>query len=190
MTSMSEYSRGERKKTYVIQVLLPFVVSCLLSLGARQVGAVELGKSLELVLTTDRSQYHLDDQMRIEARLVNNGDNAVYLLGILSWGFRGNLRLSVFDDEGNEVPREFPEHGGIIPSMAGDRSLALRLEVDHFFGTWRVNDVSYFVQHPGRYKFVVQYIPTFSAEDFNVEPFWGEGDGVVESSTFIEVVNP
>ncbi len=193
MLGTLKHGDGERRTFHIRLPILALSIGCVLILLclAMEVGAiVKQQKNLRLVVTTDRPKYRLDDEIRIEVKLVNTGDDPLFVLGILSWGYGGNLLISIVDDEGNEVSREFPEHGGIMPSMAGDASLVLRLEAHHFFGTWRVNDVHYFVQKPGRYRVVAEYNLLLSVGDFNVKPFWGKEDGAIESSTYIDVVNP
>jgi hypothetical protein len=127
---------------------------------------------LTATLTSDRTDYSLSDDIRLDARVTNAGKSPLTVFGELLWGHAGGLVLRVTDKSNKEIPAKALDDDMVVPSTLEDRNSFVVLGPGHYLGRTRVEHLSELVEKPGTYLIQVEYISPVP-RDFGQGPdFW------------------
>ena len=113
---------------------------------------------LELAVRTDRQTYRMSDKIKMETRILNTGNEDVYIWDWdLCWNPVRGLSMHVSTPDGSEV------HGEVLfdcvppPPKEGRIYDFIRLEPGRLYGTADEIKVTDVVSKPGRYNIDVTY---------------------------------
>ena len=127
---------------------------------------------LTATLTSDKTDYSLADDIRLDVRITNAGKSPLTVFGELLWGHAGGLVLRVTDTSNREVPAKALDDDMVVPSTLEDRNSFVVLSPNHYLGRTRVEHLSELVEKPGTYFIQVEYMSPVP-RDFGQGPdFW------------------
>ena len=136
----------------------------------------QAAKSEEAILTatlmSDRTNYSLADDIRLDARVTNAGKSPLTVYGKLLWGYAGGLVLHVTDTSNKEVPAKVLDDGMIVPSTLKKLKSFVVLSPGHYLGTTRVDRLNELVTKPGIYFIQVEYISPVPRQFGQGPDFW------------------
>jgi hypothetical protein len=113
---------------------------------------------VSLIIWTDRAQYSLHEEMKINAALRNNGNAAGYVDRRLHWGgLAGGFKLEIRNEQGKALPASLESDAPMPPPKEGDTSILIKLEPGFLYGSHVQLDVKDFFPKPGRYSLRVAY---------------------------------
>jgi hypothetical protein len=134
-----------------------------------------------LIVTLSDRTVRLSDRILVEAQLRNMTERTVSFWGELLWGYRGGLILHVLREDGSEVPSRPLVDESIIPSKLRETSSYVAVKPAHTFGVVRSDRVSAFVDAPGTYRIVIEYLSPLPRNYANVPNLWTRKSGPIRS---------
>ena len=144
--------------------------------------------SLQLVLTSPKSQVRFDEPITFEVKLFNDSDEKVSLFGELLWGYAGGLTLHVSDKNGSPVEAEQHDDDMVIPSLLDNPASYVVLFPNHFLGTQRRDTPKNLFRKPGSYRVFVEYLSPVPSHYAKTPNFRGREDRPIRSAAIaIEV---
>jgi len=155
-----------RAAMLVFGVFLSIVVSSTAQSANNQTPILTAG------LTSDRTDYSLADDIRLDARVTNAGKSPLTVFGKLLWGYAGGLVLHVADTSNKEVPAKVLDDGMIVPSTLKNSKSFVVLSPGHYLGTTRVDRLNELVDKPGTYFLQVEYISPVPRDLGQGPDFW------------------
>jgi len=124
------------------------------------------GPALELTVRVDRQTYRISDTIRMEAQLLNNGNEDVYIWDWdLCWNPARGLSMYLTSTGGS------PAHGDFLfdcvppPPKEGNVYAFIKLEPGRFYGVADEIKVTDVVSKPGEYDISVTY-SSFASRSF------------------------
>ena len=154
--------------------------------GVPQVGAI---------VWTDRAQYSLHEEMKINAALRNNGNAPGYVDRRLHWGgLAGGFKLEIRNEQGKALPARLESDAPMPPPKEGDTSILIKLEPGFLYGSHVQIDVKDFFPKPGRYSLRVAYGSSLMkelvvAELRDLPALWHDSPIIVSEPVWIEVTS-
>jgi hypothetical protein len=147
--------------------------------------------ALEVSVRTGRSIYRQGETIKLEASVINVGEEPICLYGLLSWGLSSSFTLHVTDAIGKEVPARYPDDSLTPPPPPDDRSFFVNLNPHHFLGNTRESSLYELnATKPGKYRIVVEYHSPIPQNFGQGLPFWGRENGSIWSRAIqVEVVS-
>jgi hypothetical protein len=142
--------------------------------------------TLKVVLASARTEYALDDNVTIEAKLLNPTSESIIIYGKLLWGYAGGFVLRIYDEAGLEVHATAYDDDLLIPSTLRETTNFVKLSPNHFLGVLRTDRASDLFGKPGAYRIRVQYRSPVPLKYKNQTDFWSTERGVI-SSEFINI---
>ena len=147
-----------------------FVLSCLIAEAMTSAAATQLNKedkpaspALQLTVRTDQKTYRMSDKVRMEAQLLNTGNEDVYIWEWdLCWNFARGLSMYLTTVDGTPVRGDFLFDCVPPPPKEGNVYSFIKLEPGRFYGIadeFKVTDV---VSKPGEYDISVTYTSSLS----------------------------
>lgn len=142
----------------------------------------EQKNSFRLVVTTDKKHYSKNDEIEINALLINETKQEVFVYGTLDWGFNASLRLVLRDATGKLVqPRFFADSAAHLQSRE-DISQFVKLIPYHSLGRYTTWSIPQLFSKPGKYSILVEYHSPLTLADVDVRPFYGKENRAVRSN--------
>ena len=143
---------------------------------------------LSLSIELNKRRYRWDEQMTLNASLVNLGQDSIYIFGELFWGYRVAFLPRLLDSSGKEMDlRIIPDE--VTLSSPEEQSAFVKLFPYQFLGSVFRSSINDMVTKPGRYGIYVEYLPRFSVREVKPQPFWGSENGTLKSKVvYFEVV--
>jgi hypothetical protein len=150
------------------------VFGCFLVVSALSVAqsAKNEESMLTATLTSDKTDYSLADDIRLDVRLTNAGRSPLTVFGELLWGHAGGLVLQVTDASNREIPAKALDDDMVVPSTLEDRNSFVVLSPSHYLGRTRVEHLIKLVDKPGTYVIQVEYISPVPREFGQGPDFW------------------
>jgi hypothetical protein len=142
--------------------------------------------TLKAVLASARTGYALDENVTLEAKLLNSTSESIIIYGKLLWGYAGGLVLRIYDEAGLEVHAAGYDDDLLIPSTLREAANFVKLAPNHFLGVQRTDRASDLFGKPGAYRIRVQYRSPVPLKYKNQPDFWSTERGVI-SSEFISI---
>ena len=139
-----------------------------------------------LVLASGGTEYALDEDVTLEAKLLNPTSESIIIYGKLLWGYAGGFALRIYDEAGLEVHAAAYDDDFLIPSMLREAANFVRFAPNHFLGIQRTDRASDLFGKPGPYRIRVQYRSPVPLKYKNQTDFWSTERGVI-SSEFISI---
>ena len=127
---------------------------------------------LTATLTSDRTDYSLANDIRLDVRVTNAGRSALTVFGELLWGHAGGLVLYVTDASNKEIPAKALDDDMVVPKTLEDRNSFVVLSRNHYLGTTRVEHLTELVEKPGTYFIQVEYVSPVPRELGQGPDFW------------------
>ena len=160
----------------ILSVLIPPATS------SSQVPPGSTQTSLAVLLSSDRTSGKISDSIVLTIMVKNVSSAPIFLYGKLDWGPSSSLFLFVEDEKGKNVPMGFFEDA--LPPLPSkkDKTLFIKLNPDHFFGTTRVDKLSELVPKPGIYYFQIYYHGPVPKSFAAGSPAWGTEDPPILSN--------
>jgi hypothetical protein len=142
----------------------------------------------KLVLTVDRSDYGLDDQMILGVAVANVGTQDVWLLRPFEWGF-GGLELTILDDAGRAHPSGV---GGNLPSIPPTATDLIHLQPHEYFGITAILRIRDLLNSPGHYSLRATYTSNghrqlFDAKTQKLAIVWAENGAITSNQASISI---
>ena len=147
-----------------------FVLSCLIAAAMTSAAATQVNKedkpaspALQLTVRTDEKTYRVSDKIRMEAQLLNTGNEDVYIWEWdLCWNFARGLSMYLTTVDGTPVRGDFLFDCVPPPPKESNVYSFIKLEPGRFYGIadeFKVTDV---VSKPGEYDISVTYTSSLS----------------------------
>jgi hypothetical protein len=127
---------------------------------------------LTATLTSDKTDYSLAEDIRLDVRLTNAGRSPLTVFGELLWGYAGGLVLQVTDASNREIPAKALDDDMVVPTTLEDRNSFVVLSPSHYLGTTEVRHLTEIVEKPGTYFIRVEYISPVPREFGQGPDFW------------------
>ena len=138
--------------------------------------------ALPISLASDKKNYSLADDIRLDVHVANKGPDQLTIFGDLLWGYAGGLVLHVYDVSNKEVPAKVLDDDMVIPSTLNDRNSFVVLSPDHYLGTTRIEHLADLVRKPGKYSIQVEYISPVPSGSGQGPNFWSREKPAVWSN--------
>jgi len=154
-------------------ILVYLMIAAMTSAVVAQVNKAErpAAPSLELAVRTDQQTYRMSDKIRLETRLLNTGNEDVYIWEWdLCWNPARGLSMYFTTSDGS------PAHGDFFfdcvppPPKEGNVYAFIKLEPGRFYGVADEIKVTDVVSKPGEYDIGVTY-NSFVSRSFIKESF-------------------
>ena len=166
----------------------PMLFAALLFLSGHSMSAAGHAP-LRLQLSASAGRARLADQVKIEARIQNVGDEPVSIYGILRWGFAGGFVLRIADAHGKEVHPKKLDDDLIIPSTLQDPASFVTLQERHFIGVERSDPARELFTSAGVYTIWLEYLSPVPASYGHGPHFWSRESGrLVSNRVKIEIL--
>jgi len=137
---------------------------------------------LAVALEADRTSGTIDDSIVLTVLLKNVGREPLFLYGKLTWGMSSSLFLVVTGESGEPVPITYLDDEIPPTPSRGDKSLFIKLNPGHIFGTTRIDRFSELVPKAGIYYLWVEYHGPFPRRYAAGSPAWGVEDQRLDSN--------
>jgi len=112
---------------------------------------------LTVSIDSDRREYTLTQEVRLDVRVTNCGTEPLTIYGHLLWGDAGGLTLHITDESNKEIVSKLLDDDLLIPSTLLNRNSFVVLLPNHFLGTTRVGRTTDFFEKPGTYFIRAEY---------------------------------
>lgn len=147
-----------------------FVLSCLIAAAVTSALAAQVNKAdkrasppLQLTVRTDHHTYRMSDTVRMETRLLNTGNEDVYIWEWdLCWNFARGLSMYLTTPDGSPVKGDFLFDCVPPPPKEGNVYAFIKLEPGRFYGIADEIKVTDIVSKPGEYDIGVTYNSSIS----------------------------
>ena len=153
-------------------LLVYLIIATMTSAVAAQVNKAEKPAApvLELAVRTDQQTYRMSDKIRMETRLLNTGNEDVYIWDWdLCWNPARGLSMYLTTPDGSPVHGDFLFDCVPPPPKEGNVYAFIKLEPGRFYGIADEIKVTDVVSKPGEYEISVTYnsfISSRSIKDF------------------------
>ncbi|HEV2101815.1 MAG TPA: hypothetical protein VGR58_03460 [Candidatus Acidoferrum sp.] len=166
------------------------VLSCVIAALPHAHAGADNEATLSVLLSSDKKEYSLKEEIRWDARLLNSGTAPLTVFGHLRWGYGAGLTIHISDSAGQDVPPKYLDDDMILPTEADDRCSYVVLPPGHYLGATRPDHVSNLVQKPGTYFVYVEYKIPLPKKYGKGPNFWSrEKPAVVSNRVEIDVRN-
>lgn len=148
--------RGDVRKVLFVYLIIATMASAV----AAQVNKAEKPAApvLELAVRTDQQTYRMSDKIRMETRLLNTGNEDVYIWDWdLCWNPARGLSMYLTTPDGSPVHGDFLFDCVPPPPKEGNVYAFIKLEPGRFYGIADEIKVTDVVSKPGEYEISVTY---------------------------------
>lgn len=167
---------------YPAITLLTLALLPIFPVGEGQVRSKPSEIRLAVSLEADRTSGTMNDSIVLTILVKNVGREPLFLYGKLAWGMSSSLFLVVTGENGEPVPITYLDDEIPLSPSRGDKSLFIKLNPAHIFGTTRIDRFSRLVPKPGNYYLWVEYHGPFPRRYAAGTPAWGLEDPRLDSN--------